>query len=155
MRIALLAGWIAVSMISIDVARAQAPTQEPPAKTDQTTKPTAPDAAPDKPAPAKPPGDTAPAAKPPREATTPPAAAPKRESVNRRRACRQEARRAGIRGPEAGDHMAICFAEARLECTKQSVGRGFTNRQRNAFIRECLGQGERRGRRGKRKGREK
>jgi hypothetical protein len=36
------------------------------------------------------------------------------------------------------------MAEARLECTKQAVAQSTDRRGRNAMIRECLGQGERR-----------
>jgi hypothetical protein len=65
-------------------------------------------------------------------------------AANQRRACRLEARRLGLRGPDATGHMAICMAEARLACTKEAVARTPDRRARNDYIRNCLGMAERR-----------
>jgi hypothetical protein len=44
-----------------------------------------------------------------------------------------------LRGPDASGYAAICFAEARLACTKQAAERRLQRRALNAFVRECLG----------------
>jgi hypothetical protein len=64
-------------------------------------------------------------------------------AATQRRACRLEARRLGLRGPDATGHMAICMAEARLACTKEAVARTPDRRARNDYIRNCLGMAER------------
>ena len=64
-------------------------------------------------------------------------------SMNRRRLCRQEARRKGLRGADAQNDAAVCLAEARLECTKQAAAQNLDRGARNAFIRTCLGMPER------------
>jgi hypothetical protein len=66
-------------------------------------------------------------------------APPVARSINKGRACRIEARRRGVRGPDASGYAAICFAEARLACTKQAAERQLQRRALNAFVRECLG----------------
>ena len=56
-------------------------------------------------------------------------------------ACRRDAARQNLRGPEARDFATICVAEARLACLKRSVEarvrRGPTRRD---YIARCLGE---------------
>ena len=56
-------------------------------------------------------------------------------------ACRADAARQNLRGPEARDFATICVAEARLACLKRSVEarvrRGPTRRE---YIARCLGE---------------
>ena len=135
MRIALLAGCAAVLLSFAGAAVAQ----QPSAPAGQDTPPAPSEAAPSESAPASPPA-AAPAAPSDRDA------APRRRrrgtagGVNKRRECRQEARQRGLSGQAAADHAMICLAEARLECTKQAVAQVQDRRERNAFIRECMGQ---------------
>jgi hypothetical protein len=138
MRISWLTGCAAVLLTFSGTAMAQQttpPTLQTPGAQDAPAAPA--ETAPTKPsetAPASPPGqDAAPGGRPPSAA-----------KVSKRRACRDEARRQGLRGDAASGHILICMAEARLECTKQAVAQATDRRGRNTMIRECLGQGERR-----------
>jgi len=70
-------------------------------------------------------------------------------TLNKRRACRIEARRRRLRGPDASGYMMVCLAEARLACTKEAVARRTDHRDRTDYVRECLGRprgGQRRSR---------
>jgi hypothetical protein len=138
MRIAWLAGCAALLLTFSGAAMAQQTT--PPAS--QTPGAQDAPAAPAETAPTKP-SETSPAPPPGQDAA--PGARPQTAAkVSKRRACRDEARRQGLREDEASGHILICMAEARLECTKQAVAQATDRRGRNAMIRECLGQGERR-----------
>jgi len=96
--------------------------------------------------PAPPPESAAPKADTP-EPAPPPTSRPSVEkstaTESKRRACRLEVRRQGLRGRPAAKQVAICVAEARLECTKQAAAQDVGNRELNALIRECMGERER------------
>jgi hypothetical protein len=147
MRVALFTACAAVLMSCAGAAVAQAPSAPPaptleapaakeaPASPSESAPPAAPETAPSD-------QDAAPGAP---SGAVPRAGAERRPApaANKRRACRDEARRRGLRGREAADHATICYAEARLDCTKQAVAQVSDRRARAAFIRDCLGLPER------------
>jgi hypothetical protein len=57
--------------------------------------------------------------------------------------CRDQARSKGLRGKDAAGEMAVCFAQARLDCTKEAAAQHLARRELNDFVRKCLGQKER------------
>jgi len=126
-------------------AQEQKPSEPPaPPSASDGAPPSALDSTP--PPPAAP--ETPPAARrgsaPPASAAEPPPARGRAADI--RRACRLEARRLGLRGPDASGHMAVCLAQARLACTKEAVARTPDRRARNDYVRECLGRAQRRAR---------
>jgi hypothetical protein len=64
-------------------------------------------------------GAEAPAGPPPEIATpnSPAVAGP-----SKRVACRAAGRQQGLRGPDLADEVAVCMAEARVDCLKQAIG---------------------------------
>jgi hypothetical protein len=48
-----------------------------------------------------------------------------------------------LRGDAATSAVAVCIAEARLNCTKQAAAQNLGKREFRAFVRQCLGQRER------------
>jgi hypothetical protein len=65
------------------------------------------------------------------------------QSPTKRQLCRTEARNKGLRGKDAAAEVAICVAQARLDCTKQAAAQHLARRELNDFVRKCLGQNER------------
>ena len=57
--------------------------------------------------------------------------------------CRRDAKQKGLRGDAATSAVAVCIAEARLNCTKQAAAQNLGKREFRAFVRQCLGQRER------------
>ena len=54
-------------------------------------------------------------------------------------ACREAARSNGLRGPELQDQVAICVAEAHLDCVKQAVAQKIRGPQRQQSVKSCMG----------------
>ena len=54
-------------------------------------------------------------------------------------ACREAARGSGVRGAELQDQVAICVAEAHLDCLKQAIAQKIRGSQRQPFIKSCMG----------------
>jgi hypothetical protein len=57
----------------------------------------------------------------------------------KRQACRQDAVGRGLRGPEVGDAVTLCVAEARLACLRQAVAQHVRTPERRDFLIRCLG----------------
>jgi hypothetical protein len=79
--------------------------------------------------------------------------APSGDTVDRRRACRRQIRRQGLRGEAAKAQVAVCVAEAQLACAKAAADRKLGQRERRAFVRNCMGKPERKRSKRKREGR--
>jgi hypothetical protein len=133
MRFGLLtASVVAGVAISAGIALAQSPTAPPaPSLT--------------APAPGNAPG---PAVSAPAAGEAAPPAGRSARRTGKSRECRQEAKQKGLRGNAARGEVAICMAEARLACAKQAAASNLGKRELKAFIRQCMGRGERQ-RRGK------
>jgi hypothetical protein len=120
MRVVLVAtSVVAVLTISAGITFAQAPATPPAAEAPQ--------------------GQPAPVTSPPPAAAAPESAKPA-PTVSKARECRLQVKQKGLRGRAASDEVAVCLAEARLECTKQAVAHNFGRRELAAFIRQCMGQ---------------
>jgi hypothetical protein len=77
----------------------------------------------------------APAGSPPEAATPNPAAG---AGPSKRAACRAAGQQQGLRGPDLADQIAICMAEARVECLKQAIAQKIPpGPLRQEFIKSC------------------
>lgn len=125
MRLVFFSGFVTALIVASGAALAQSASPSQPSEPPAAAMPSTPDAPASAPATAAPSSAARPAG---------PAGA-----GDRRLACRSAARSKGLRGREATDDAAVCFQEARLQCFKEAVNQGKRGRERNVYIRQCLG----------------
>ncbi|MEW6640254.1 MAG: hypothetical protein AB1586_07090 [Pseudomonadota bacterium] len=80
----------------------------------------------------------APAASPAPAATAAPAAPTNPAAGGKRAVCRDAVAGKQLKGQDRKDQMALCMAQAHLDCLKQAIDQKVVGPQRRDFIKSCV-----------------